>query len=101
MNDKKNISVYLPTSLIPEIEEFIKVNNIPSRGEFFYAAARFYMENSNQNLIESDDDSDTKSIEAPPSSFSNQTLLETIEASNRNLIEKLDILIEHIQSQIS
>ena len=99
MNDKKNISVYLPTSFIPEIEDFIKVNNIPSRGEFFYAAARFYMKNSNQNLIEPNSDSDIKSMEELSSPFSNQTLLETIESSNRNLIEKLDILIEHTQSQ--
>ena len=99
MNDKKNISVYLPTSFIPEIEDFIKVNNIPSRGEFFYAAARFYMKNSNQNLIEPNSDSDIKSMEELSSPFSNQTLLETIETSNRNLIEKLDVLIKHIQSQ--
>ena len=99
MNDKKNISVYLPTSFIPEIEDFIKVNNIPSRGEFFYAAARFYMKNSNQNLIEPNSDSDIKSMEELSSPFSNQTLLETIETSNINLIEKLDVLIKHIQSQ--
>lgn len=99
MNDKKNISVYLPTSFIPEIEDFIKVNNIPSRGEFFYAAARFYMKNSNQSLIEPNSDSDIKSMEELSSPFSNQTLLETIETSNRNLIEKLDVLIKHIQSQ--
>lgn len=99
MNDKKNISVYLPTSFIPEIEEFIKVNNIPSRGEFFYAAARFYMENSNQNLIESDSDSNIKSIKELPVDSSNQNLIKAIESSNRNLIEKLDTLIEHIQAQ--
>lgn len=99
MNDKKNISVYLPTSFIPEIEEFIKVNNIPSRGEFFYTAARFYMENSNQNLIESNSDSDIKSIKELPADSSNQILIKAIESSNQNLIEKLDTLIEHIQAQ--
>lgn len=36
--------------------------------------------------------------ELSPSSF-HKVLLETIETSNRNLIEKLDILIEHTQPQ--
>ena len=38
-------------------------------------------------------------MEESPSSSFHKVLLETIESSNRNLIEKLDILIEHIQFQ--
>ena len=38
-------------------------------------------------------------MEESPSSSFHKVLLETIETSNRNLIEKLDILIEHTQSQ--
>ena len=38
-------------------------------------------------------------MEESSSSSFHKVLLETIETSNRNLIEKLDTLIEHIQSQ--
>lgn len=99
MNDKKNISIYLPASFVLEIDDFIENNNIPSRGEFFFAAAQYYIKNSNRTRLENDNDSDIKPIEEPPADSSNQNLIEVIESSNRNLIEKLDILIEHTQSQ--
>ena len=99
MNDKKNISIYLPASFVLEIDDFIENNNIPSRGEFFFAAAQYYIKNSNRTRLENDNDSDIKPIEEPPANSSNQNLIEVIESSNQNLIEKLDTLIEHTQSQ--
>ena len=99
MNDKKNISIYLPASFVLEIDDFIENNSIPSRGEFFFAAAQYYIKNSNRTRLENDNDSDIKPIEEPPADSSNQNLIEVIESSNQNLIEKLDTLIEHIQSQ--
>ena len=99
MNDKKTISVYLQSSFLLEIDNFVKANNITSRSDFICAAARYYMDNFNKVSIEDTQDSNIKSMEESPSSSFHKVLLETIETSNRNLIEKLDILIEHTQSQ--
>ena len=99
MNDKKTISVYLQSSFLLEIDNFVKTNNITSRGDFICAAARYYMDNFNKVSIEDTQDSNIKPMEESPSSSFHKVLLETIESSNQNLIEKLDTLIEHIQSQ--
>lgn len=99
MNDKKTISVYLQSSFLLEIDNFVKANNIASRGDFISAAARYYMDNSNKVSIKNSQDSNIKSMEESSSSSFHKVLLETIESSNQNLIEKLDTLIEHIQSQ--
>lgn len=99
MNDKKTISVYLQSSFLLEIDNFVKANNIASRGDFICAAARYYMDNFNKVSMEDTQDSNIKPMEESPSSSFHKVLLETIESSNRNLIEKLDILIEHIQFQ--
>ncbi len=99
MNDKKTISVYLQSSFLLEIDNFVKNNNITSRGDFLCAAARYYMDNFNKVSIEEIQDSNIKSIEESPSSSFHKVLLETIESFNRNLIEKLEALIEYTQSQ--
>ena len=52
MNDKKTISVYLQSSFLLEIDNFVKANNIASRGEFICAAVRYYMDNFNKVSIE-------------------------------------------------
>lgn len=66
MNDKKNISIYLPVSFLLEIDNFIKNNNITSRGDFVCAAARYYMDNFNKVSIKNSQDSNIKSMEESP-----------------------------------
>lgn len=66
MNDKKNISIYLPVSFLLEIDNFIKDNSIASRGDFVCAAAKYYMENFNKVSIKNTQDSNIKSIEELP-----------------------------------
>ena len=66
MNDKKNISIYLPVSFLLEIDNFIKNNNITSRGDFVCAAARYYMDNFNKVSIKNNQDSNIKSMEESP-----------------------------------
>ncbi len=63
MNDKKTISVYLQSSFLLEIDNFVKVNNIASRGDFICAAARHYMDNFNKVSIKNSQDSNIKSME--------------------------------------
>lgn len=66
MNDKKNISIYLPVSFLLEIDNFIKNNNITSRGDFVCTAARYYMDNFNKVSIKNNQDSNIKSMEESP-----------------------------------
>ena len=66
MNDKKTISVYLQSSFLLEIDNFVKANNITSRGDFICAAARYYMDNFNKVSIKNSQGSNIKSMEESP-----------------------------------
>ena len=90
MNDKKNISIYLPVSFLLEIDNFIKNNNITSRGDFVCAAARYYMDNFNKISIKNSQDSNIKSMEESPALSIDENQPSVTQSSIDDLYRLLD-----------
>ena len=90
MNDKKTISVYLQSSFLLEIDNFVKANNIASRGDFICAAARYYMDNFNKVSIKNSQDSNIKSMEESPALSINENQPSFTQSSIDDLYRLLD-----------